>query len=123
MSVTGACLFIALQYWVNFAGAGMPEEIVSGRERGSAEKPFGMWRTVAAAWAMAFIFVLLFAGVQALASRHGVSPREANLAGAIIPRHDPSCAGADDVMAPNSRACQDMRAAFEQAQENAYSGW
>lgn len=101
----------------------MPEEIVSGRERVSAEKPFGMWRTVAAAWAMAFIFVLLFAGVQALASRHGVSPREANLAGAVIPRHDPSCAGALDITGPSTRSCRDVSEALAQAQANAYSGW
>ncbi len=101
----------------------MPEEIVSRGETGSAERSFGIWRTVAAAWAMALIFVLLFAGVQALASRHGVSPQEANLAGAIIPRHDPSCAGADDATSPNSRACQDLRTVFEQAQASAYSGW
>ena len=101
----------------------MPEEIVSGRERGAPENSFGIWRTVAAAWAMAFIFVLLFAGVQALASRHGVSPREANLAGAVIPRHDPSCSGAEDAMAPSVRGCQDFRSAFEQAQASAYSAW
>ncbi len=101
----------------------MPEKIVSGRELGSPEKSFGIWRTVAAAWAIAFLFVILFAGVQALASRHAVTPREANLAGAIIPRHDPSCAGPADTMAPSARTCQDERAALEQAEATAYSGW
>ncbi len=101
----------------------MPEEIVSGRERGAVEKTFGIWRTVAAAWAMAVILVLLFAGVQALASRHGVAPRDASLAGAVIPRHDPSCAGALDAMAPSAGGCQGFRAAFDQAQASAYSAW
>jgi hypothetical protein len=99
-------LFVALQQ--NY-GACMPEEI--GSERG---RPIGGWYTVASAWLVAIVFVVLFAGVEALAGRHGVSPRETSLAGAVIPRHDPGFAGPDEVAASDWQ---------ERARAEAYSGW
>jgi hypothetical protein len=51
------------------------------------------WRGVVSAWALVLLFVILFAGTQALASRHIAAPSQAKLAGAVIPRHDPASAG------------------------------
>jgi hypothetical protein len=84
-----------------------------------AERSFGGWRIVASAWVVAVVFVMLFAGVQAFASRHAVSPREASFAGVVIPRHDPSCAGPGAATASASPICQAGREAFENAE--AYS--
>jgi hypothetical protein len=53
----------------------------------------GGWRGVASAWALVLLLVMLFAGTQALASRHIAAPSQAKLAGAVIPRHDPASAG------------------------------
>jgi len=104
-------------------GAGMPEEIERGSGPAIAERFFGGWRIVASAWLVAIVFVMLFAGVQALASRHGVSPREDNFAGVVIPRHDPSCAAAAELTAAVSRACQgDEETGIERA-EASYYGW
>ncbi len=73
---------------------------------------FGGWRVVASAWLVAILIMVLFAGVQVLAHRHGMSPREASLACAIIPRHDP--AGPDEIAASDWQ---------ERARAEAYSGW
>jgi hypothetical protein len=51
------------------------------------------WRGVVSAWALLLLLVMLFAGTQALASRHNSSPSRATLAGATIPRHDPASVG------------------------------
>jgi uncharacterized membrane protein len=51
----------------------MREPIESGR--GVVQRSFGRWRIVTSAWLVMIIFVVLFAGFQALASRHGTSPR------------------------------------------------
>jgi hypothetical protein len=52
----------------------------------------GGWRVVASAWAIVIAAVLLF-GVEALASRHMTLPQDQQLVGAVIPQHDPNCAG------------------------------
>jgi hypothetical protein len=57
------------------------------------ERVFPSWHVVASAWALVLLLVILFAGVEATASRYAVSQRHANLVGATIPRHDPACAG------------------------------
>ncbi len=93
----------------------MPEEIES--ERGLRG---GGWSIVAAAWLVAIVFVVLFAGVEALACRHGVSrpaarlAPETSLAGAVIPRHDPGFVGPDEVAASDWQ---------ERTRAEAYSGW
>jgi hypothetical protein len=79
-----------------------------------AERFIGGWRLVASAWLVAIIFVVLFATAEALASRHSASPREDSVAGAVIPRHDPSFPGPDEV------AASDL---VERARSEAYSGW
>jgi hypothetical protein len=104
-------------------GAGMPEYFEQEREPRFTERYLGGWRVIASAWAMAIVFVLLFAGVQALASRHATSPRQQSLAGAVIPRHDPSCAGPGDVMAAITPNCQTSGDALADAEAEASYGW
>lgn len=97
----------------------MPEEIELERGPSLAERLLGGWRVVAAAWLMAGVFVVLFAGVQALASHHGPSPRQQSLAGAVIPRHDPSC----DTPAAAAQTCAPTLEDFERAESQVYYGW
>jgi hypothetical protein len=80
-------------------GEGMMKEIEGGREPGIAERSPGDWRVVAAAWLVAIMFVLVFTAADALASRHSSRSREPSLAGALIPRHDPSFPGPDEIAA------------------------
>ncbi|HXC88527.1 MAG TPA: hypothetical protein VNV18_00050 [Stellaceae bacterium] len=101
----------------------MPEYIEEEREPGLAERYLGGWRVIASAWAMAVVFVLLFAGVQALASRHVTTPQQQSLVGAVIPRHDPSCAGPGDVTASATPNCQTVGEALAQAEAEASYGW
>jgi hypothetical protein len=65
------------------------------RERGSErnDRLPANWRVVASAWVLVALLGMLSAGAQALASLHAASPRHTALAGAVIPRHDPACAG------------------------------
>jgi hypothetical protein len=104
-------------------GAGMPEYFEQERYPGFAQRYLGGWRVIASAWAMAVVFVLLFAGVQALASRHGTMPQQQSLVGAVIPRHDPSCAGPGDVTASATPNCQTAGEALAQAEAEASYGW
>jgi len=101
----------------------MPEYIEEEREPGLAERYLGGWRVIASAWAMAVVFVLLFAGVQALASRHVTTPQQQSLVGAVIPRHDPSCAGPGDVTASATPNCPTVGEALAQAEAEASYGW
>ena len=57
------------------------------------DRHFGGWQVVVSAWALVVLFVLFFAGAEALASHRAGAPRHAKLAGAVIPRHDPASAG------------------------------
>ena len=92
----------------------MPDYIEEKSERGFAERYLSGWRVIASAWVVAIVFVVLFAGVQALASRHDASPRKASLAGAVIPRHEPGFTGPDEVAASDWE---------QRARAEAYSGW
>ena len=104
----------------------MPEYFEQEREPGFAERYLGGWRVIASAWAVAIVFVLLFAGVQALASRHAPTPQQRSFVGVVIPRHDPSCGGPGDVTAsstPNCQAATDLvdKAEAQAEAEAAYS--
>ena len=83
----------------------MPEYIEELPEPGFAERFLGGWRVIASAWAMAMVIVVLFAGVEALASHHIAPVRTTALIGAVIPRHDPSCGGPGDVTATATPNC------------------
>jgi hypothetical protein len=104
----------------------MPEYIEEMRDLGFAERYLGGWRVIASAWAMAIVIVMMFAGVEALASRHVTPLEHQSLVGAVIPRHDPSCGGpADLAMAatPNCPAEHESlaRAEAEAEAEASYS--
>jgi hypothetical protein len=70
-----------------------------GIENGYAESSFDDWRIVAAAWLVAIVILALFAGGQALASRYSTPAHATGLAGALIPRHDSSFLGPDEMAA------------------------
>ena len=92
----------------------MLEEIEVARELGTAERSFGGWRVVAAAWLVMMIFVALFATGEALACRHRAPSRESTLTGAVIPRHDSSLLGPDEVAASDW---------VQRVKAEAYSNW
>ena len=100
----------------------MPEEIGTGIEQRIAERAVGGWRIIASAWLIAIVFMVMFAGVQAFASRHGVSPHQASLSGVVIPRHDPTCTGSGD-LSTVSEACQTARAEINRADAESYADW
>ncbi|MGA8756370.1 MAG: hypothetical protein WB611_08555 [Stellaceae bacterium] len=77
-----------------------------------AERSRRDWRIVASAWVVAIVCVLLFAAADASASRHGAPSREGNLAGAVIPRHDPSFPGPDELAASDWVERQTAEAGF-----------
>jgi hypothetical protein len=79
-----------------------------------ADKSIAGWRVIASAWIIAVIFIATFATVQALASLHNVSSRSDHLVGAVIPRHDASVPGPDEVAESDQ---------LERARAEAYSGW
>jgi hypothetical protein len=92
-----------------------------------AERYLGGWRVIASAWAIALAIIVLFAGVEAMASRHVTPVPGAALAGVVIPRHDPSCGGSGDLTAastPNCSAATDAAARAEiEAQSEATFDW
>jgi hypothetical protein len=81
------------------SSAGPTSSTVASLAPGIAERSPGDWRVVAAAWLAAIMFVLVFTAADALASRHSSPSREPSLAGAQIPRHDPSFPGPDEIAA------------------------
>jgi hypothetical protein len=104
----------------------MPEYFDQEPEARVAERSFSGWRVVASAWALAIMVVLLFSGVQALASRHATVPQQSSLVGAVIPRHDSGCAGPGEMTpsGPNCRAvADDLARAEAQAEIGASYGW
>jgi len=59
---------------------------------GSKDGLSASWRALIAAWALVILLVVLSTGAEALASRHHTALHKADVAGAVIPRHDPACA-------------------------------
>jgi hypothetical protein len=89
----------------------MPEEIAETESSGRS------WRGVASAWLVAILLVILFAAGEAVACRHrshDPSPRRGDFVGAVIPRHDPSVLGPDEVAASDW---------LERARADAEMGW
>jgi len=111
MSFGALCLFVCS---ATKQGAGLPEDIEGESELGIAERSVGDWRIVASAWLVAILFVVLFTAAAALASLRSTSSREASLARAVIPRHDPSFPG------PHEIAASDW---LNRLRAEAYSGW
>jgi hypothetical protein len=102
-------------------GLGMPESDLPAREDELRYRNFGAWRGIVSAWAIAVFVVILFAGVQALASLYGVSPRQASLTHVVIPRHDPACAGPAVPGSGGDNQCRASAAPFDPAFVDA--GW
>jgi hypothetical protein len=91
----------------------MSEEIKETHQLGISERSLD-WRIVASAWLVAIIFVLLFGAADALASRHSSASSKSRLVGVVIPQHDPSVPGPEEIAAANW---------LERAKAEAYSGW
>jgi hypothetical protein len=70
----------------------MIDAIEEERWYASDDGQFAGWRVVASAWTLALLFMLLLAGVSAVACPPGAVHPERHLAGALIPQHDP-CVG------------------------------
>jgi hypothetical protein len=67
---------------------------------GEPRNPCG-WRTIVSAWLVVLVFAALFATADAVAALHKPPPGGCELAGAVIPRHDPSVPGPDEIAASN----------------------
>jgi hypothetical protein len=93
------------------------------RELGFAQRYLGGWRVIASAWAVAIVVLLLFAGMQILPSRHVTVPRPESLVGAVIPRHDPSCAGTGEMTASANPNCQFLGDALARSEAEAPYGY
>jgi hypothetical protein len=65
---------------------------------GGPNQPCG-WRTIMSAWLVAFMIAVLWVTGDALASLHYPARHAGDLDGVIIPRHDPSSPGPDEVAA------------------------
>jgi hypothetical protein len=79
----------------------------------TANKAADDWRALAAAWLLPLLFAALIGAAHAMASGHHDSARECGLAGAVIPEHDPSLPGPDEIKASDW---------LEQVRAAAYSG-
>jgi hypothetical protein len=76
----------------------MPEDFDRASGARASNNSIG-WRTIISAWLVAFVFAGLFATADAIASRHKPPPGRCALAGSVIPRHDPSLTGPDEIAA------------------------
>jgi hypothetical protein len=75
------------------------------------------WRAVIAAWVLVALLVVVSAGAEALASRHRATPQKADIAGVVIPRHDPACAEIP------TGACPGFALTLGQLERNGYPLW
>jgi hypothetical protein len=71
-------------------------------------------RGVVSAWAVAVFVVVVFFGFQALAGLHKAPPCAVQLAGAVIPRHDPICSDGQ---------CRAPPGPFDGFDAEAYAAW
>jgi hypothetical protein len=87
----------------------MADGFEAERELGRNDWQFGSWRVVVSAWTIVLVFVILLAGVSAVACLRGAShsPHHRHLAGAVIPQHDP-CAGPGVASAPGIDGCKSV---------------
>jgi hypothetical protein len=105
----------------------MTETVKQVREEEYRVRNFGAWRNVVSAWAIMVLVFVLFAGVEALASRHHAAPHphHPSFAGVVIPRHDPVCAGPGLLGAAAGDQCHASSAPLDPAGADAYvfAGW
>ena len=64
-------------------------DVLEGKALGGDDRRVGSWSAVISAWALALLFVLLLAGVSAVACPRGDWHPQRHLARAVIPQHDP----------------------------------
>ena len=93
--VAGVCMGDA-SYLVVVRRNIMRQTMIDAIEREGADesddRQIGGWRVVASAWALVLLFLLLLAGVSAVACPRADSHAQLHLASAVIPQHDP-CVG------------------------------
>jgi hypothetical protein len=95
----------------------MGDEVRREPEPGSKDRLSAGWRAVIAAWVLVALLVVVSAGAEALASRHRAAPQKADVAGAVIPRHDPACAEIP------TGACPGFALTLGQIERNSYPLW
>ena len=83
----------------------MIDAIELERAQPADDRQIGGWRVVAAAWAVLLVFVLLLAGVSAMACPRAETHPHRHLASAVIPQHDP-CVGAGLASAQDVNGCK-----------------
>ena len=76
-----------------------------GRACDSDDRQIAGWRVVAAAWALLLVFLVLLAGVSAVASPRADTHPQRHLASAVIPQHDP-CVGPGLLSAQDVDGCK-----------------
>ena len=81
------------------------------------------WRVIIPAWVLVAVFVILCAGAQALASHHAATSRHTELAGTVIPRHDPASAGVGVPCSSRLEECGKSAAALTQEIPYGYPLW
>jgi hypothetical protein len=74
-------------------------DIEPTRHPDTAARSPGGWSAVAAAWSLAILLAVAFATAELLGSRQHTPAANSALAGAVIPRHDPSVPGPSEVAA------------------------
>ncbi len=71
------------------------------------ERQVSGWAGVASAWALVLLFLLLLAGVGAVACPRGDVQPHRHLAGVVIPQHNP-CIGPGVASAPVVDGCENI---------------
>jgi hypothetical protein len=73
----------------------------------SIDRRDGGWRTVASAWTLVLVLMVLLAGIGVLACLRSTPPLDRPLAGVVIPQHDP-CVGPGLASAQGTDGCESM---------------
>jgi hypothetical protein len=85
----------------------MVENLERDLQQAGNDRQFGNWRVVVSAWALVLLFVVLLAGVSAVACLRGSAQPNRHLSGAVIPQHDP-CSGPGVPSAPAIDGCRNI---------------
>ena len=83
----------------------MIDAMQRGEAQESGDRQTGGWRVVASAWALLLLFLLLLAGVSAVACPRADLQPQRPLARAAIPQHDP-CVGPGVPSAQDLNGCK-----------------
>jgi hypothetical protein len=83
----------------------MIDALEGNRAQFRDDQQAGGWRVVAAAWGILLFFMLLLAGVNAVACPRADAGTHRHIAAAVIPQHDP-CVGAGLPSAPDVDGCK-----------------